>query len=585
MDRFPRFFKEEEEWKSLEIKPKQFEDIVSRLLSEFNLDLQELEKIEEGDTIAIAINKLGEETKSLVRTRSYTIGLEMEDVEDLYEDMLRNKAISAIFITSSHFTKEAKEFAKHVPIKLVDGVELGKLLSEYGVPTTELAFLSGFTDKKVLGYFKRQRAKKFLGLFGSRETIEEIDRMYIPMGQFSMKKTTRDLETSSYLYVDLTSGSVFHMEENRIEEDDFIKRILDLPEESRVHLLDLIKHGELEHEHLKGKALDILEKERLIGIRGKNEGGGVLNILMNEITSTMNIFIGGLTSISSKETSAKEREITTTKYVRARIDKPVIDASFDIGHFIESSTEINPEFDPDPVNYSPEDVVDVLKRIYKGNDVSFVKMAYLPYYRCKYIIDTGRERFKKLFTPKFKQFVPKPTAYTWIYRTIDRFPAIPYLIIALGYLLLDLGKLKKIHVLSSAFIFLSIAVIMGVLLKVIFKTERKIPRYGGTIVKYGFPSIHALASIGAIAFVYFVDPMFALLLAPLGLLYMYSRIKLGVHSERDILGGAITGLIIGIFCGIYILLGIYLEPDIETVLGVLFFVALLTLTTIELRTR
>lgn len=582
MDRFPKIFREDE-WKRLEIKPKQLETVVSRLLSEFNLDLAGLEEIKGGDFIAIALNKLGEETKSLVRARSYVIGLEREDVEDLYEDMLSEGATSAVFITSSHFTKEAKEFVKHIPLRLVDGVELGGFLKEHIVMRAELAFLSGFTDERVVNYFKKHSLKRFLGIFGSRETIGEVDRRYMPVGQFSVKRITRDVETTRYIYVDLNSGTVFHMEGNMMEEDDFVKRILDLPPESRMHLLDLIKHGELEHAHMKGKPLEILEKERLVWVQGKSEGRGIFDILIGEITDIVSIIAREVTATGGKEATGGSG-VETKKYVRARMVKPNIDGSYDIGRFIESGPEIDPEFDPDPVNYSPEDVVNVLKNVYRWKEISFVQMAYLPYYRCKYVSQFGKERFKKLFTPKFKKFVPKPTEYTWLYRFIDKFPAIPYLAIALGYLFLYQGGLEKTRVFSSAFIFLFMALVVGVLLKMIFRTERRIPRYGGTIVKHGFPSIHALASIGATAFVYFIDPRFVLLLAPLGLLYMYSRIKLGVHSERDIVGGAIIGLAIGIFCGIYVL-EIDLGQDIENIFNILFFAFPIVWTIAEQRIR
>ena len=585
MDRFPKFPRifRGEEWKPLEIKSEQLEAIVSRLLSEFNLDFRELKRIENGDMLAIATNKLGEETKSLVRVRSYTIGLDEEDVEDLYEDMLRKEATSAIFITSSHFTKGAKKFAKYVPVRLVDGVELGKLLSEYEKPEVEFAFLSRFTDEEVVRYFKGGEKRKFLGI-PSTGKIEEIDKRYIPLGHFSMKRITGDLETVTNLYVDLNSGNVLYLEENRIEEDNFIKKILDLPEESRSHLLDLMEHGELDYEHLKGKPLDILEKKGLIGIRERGRGGSILDILTDEITSTITIATSELTTATHKTPTPVERAIVKSKQVRTTIDKPAIDTSFDLGHFIESA-EIDPSFTPDPINYSSEDVLNILKRIYSECEVSFQGMTYLPYYKCKYASGARITRFERLFAPKFKPFVPKPAMYRGIYSLIDRFPAIPYLVIGLGYLLLNLDKLEDvIHVFSSAFIFLSMAVVIGIILKVIFKTERRIPRYGGTIAKYGFPSIHTLASIGGIAFIYFVDPMFALLLLPLGLLYMYSRIKMGVHSDVDVIGGAIVGIIIGIFCGIYVL-NIHLDLTIEIILGALFFIAPLILTVMELGMR
>lgn len=580
--KFPRIFRGEE-WKPLEIKSEQLEAIVSRLLSEFNLDFRELKRIENDDMLAIATNKLGEETKSLVRVRSYTIGLDEEDVEDLYEDMLMKEATSAIFITSSHFTKGAKKFAKHVPIRLVDGVELGKLLSEYEKPKAEFAFLSRLSDGEVVRYFRSRGKRKFFWISPTGK-IEEIDKRYIPLGHFSMKKIRGGVETVANLYVDLNSGNVLYMEENRIEENNFIKKILDLPEESRAHLLDLMEHGELDYEHLKGKPLNILEKKGLIGIHEGDRGEGILDILTDEITSTVSIATSELTSTTHKAPTPGERAVVKTKQVRTTIEKPTIDTSFDLGHFIESA-EVDPSFTPDPINYSPEDVLNILKRVYGGNEVSFLGMIYLPYYRCKYVSDTGVTRFERLIAPKFKPFVPKPAMYRGIYSLIDRFPAIPYLVIGLGYLLLNLDKLEYvIHVFSSAFIFLLMAVVVGILLKVIFKTERKIPRYGGTIAKYGFPSIHTLASIGGIAFIYFVDPIFTLLLIPLGLLYMYSRIKIGVHSDVDVIGGAIVGIIIGIFCGIYVL-NIYLDPAIETIFGALFFIAPLMLTVIELRMR
>ncbi len=586
MDKFPGF-KDDEEWTSLNVDSLKLEKIVSEILSEFSLELKELQKsTERDDRIAVAVNQMGEETKSLVRARSYIIGLTMEDVEDLYEDMLNLKATSAIFITSSHFTKDGKEFAEHAPIKLIDGTELGKLITKYTSPTAEFVFLSAFEDYQVVRYFKKCKSKKFLRLIGSCEKIEEIDKRYIPIGHFAVKKVTRDSEITNNIYVDLTSGSIFYMEKNTVQEDFFFKKILDLPEESQEHLLDLIKYGKLRYKHIEGKSLDILEKEKLISVDKEGKGKGVLGIVMDELTSTVSITTSEATTLTHPTPKEDETKIKTEKYVKEILSKPIMNAAYNIEHFIESMRGINPEFEPDPLHYDPEKVAYVLDNIYPKEDIYFVEMAYLPYYRCKYVKENGSTRFKKLFSPKFKKFVPRKTPLTGLFMVVDVVPALPYLLVGLAYIFMNQDNLSQvIHVFSTAFMFSVVAVITGLFIKIIAKTDRKMPRYGSSIVRYGFPSIHALGSAGAAAFAYFVDPMFALVLAPLSLLYVYSRLALGVHSETDIFGGVIIGVIVGVFFGSLVLPSLYFKPVIELVLAVMCFVVAVIATIFEQRLR
>ncbi|MBN2014624.1 MAG: restriction endonuclease [Candidatus Altiarchaeota archaeon] len=590
MDGFPSFFKKDEEWSKLGIESQELERIVSELLKEFNVQLKELEtSIETDDITAVCVNALGEETKSLVRVRSYRIGLTDEDVEDLYEDMLETKATSALFITDSHFTKEAKKFAKHVPIRLMDGVELGKVLSAQAPAKAEFSFLTAFSEDEVVRYFKKYRLKKFLRIIGTHEGIEEIDKRYMPVGHFAVKKVTRDVEKTKNIYVDLSSGNIFNIRGNRVEENNFFKKILDLPEESQEHLLDLIKYGKLRRKYIEGKPVNILEKENLVNVEERGRVPSTLDIIMDEITSTVKITTSEVSTLKHKTPEEEKINVETHGYVKEILNKPVIDTSYDLKRFIESSIETNTEFDPDPVHYNPEKVAYVLDNIYPGEDISFVEMAYLPYYRCKYVSEYGAVRFKKLFTPRFKRFVPTYSPSTWIYQFIDTFPAIPYLLIALAYLLLNLDKWDEvIHILAVAFIFITVAVLVGVLLKVIFRTERRMPRYGNTIIRYGFPSIHALTSSGAVAFAYFVDPLLALLLVPISLLYIYSRLKLGVHSETDIIGGLIVGVSLGILFGLYVIDKIQLPDDlkiVETILAALFFIVPLIVTVFETQYR
>lgn len=588
MDRYPRYFREEE-WGPLEIDPKQLEKIIAEIIStDFKLTFQRLERpfLESNDLIAHCTDKLNRNIKSLVRVRSYTIPLDEDDVGDLYEDMLQMKAECCIFITNSHFTEGAKKFAEPLPTRLVDGIKLGELLPMPVGQLIEFAFLSDFNDEDIVMHAQRREKKKFFGLLGADEKIEEIDRRYMPLGHFSIREKAGGSDRITEFYVDLHKGNVLYMEQERIMEDDFLKRILDLPEESRKYLFDLLDYGELHHKNIEGKSLSILEKRGLAVVYEREKGKGILSMVTEDITSTISTTTKEFTTVKKTEPTFSGREkLEIDKYARATVIKPVIEMPFDLRHFIESSPNADPEFDMDEIKYPQENVLEALKKLYTAKDISFIGIACLPYYKCKYVSKSGMVRFEDAVTPQFKPFIPQPTENTWVYRIVDKYPSVPYIIIAVGYLLINLIRLEKvIHVFSSAFIFLTIAVIVGVILKVIFRTERKIPRYHGTIIRYGFPSIHSIASVGAIAFIYFVDPLLALLLMPLGALYIYSRLKLGVHSETDIIGGAIVGTIVGILCGIYIL---PINPGItvELILAVLFFIGPILLTIIEWKTR
>ena len=169
--------------------------------------------------------------------------------------------------------------------------------------------------------------------------------------------------------------------------------------------------------------------------------------------------------------------------------------------------------------------------------------------------------------------------FNWVYRIIDTIPAIPYLIIAAVFILLNLANLPyAFHVLAVAFIFVSVAVLVGILMKLIFRTERKMPRYGNSIAKYGFPSIHALTAAGAVAFAFFVNPIYALVLVPLALLYIYSRLRLGVHTEADVFGGVVVGGALGLLFGIYVLKFVQFGETVDIILTAMLFIVSLIVT-------
>ncbi len=573
---FGEFFRRHERREELLIDPEKLKAIISRLLSEFNLDLWYTEKTGEGDIAAVAIDKLDRDIISLVRIIDAPTSVDKEDLEDLYESMEEENARVGIYLTTFHFTKEAREYAQHMPIRLVDGIELGALLEEYVAEPGIAAFLSSETDSDVVEYFKRRGGKKALGIIGVEERMEGIDRRYIPMAAFSFSRMKGNAEEKMKVYVDLHMGDMFHLEERNIRKVSAVKRVLDLPEESREHLLDLLRHGKLRREHMEGKHLDILEKEGLVDL-GKGTGeASIFKILSDELSDTMSVVaheakdLASTTSSSPRTAESRYSAAGGQGYVSSTLKIPSIDESYNLGHFIESG-ENDERFDADAVTYSKDDVLEVLNGFY-GETVCYEKMIYFPYYMCEYRT-LHKVRHEVLLTPKFNELIPEKSGFYEVYKLIDEAPVVPYLGLGLGYAIYQWNNPNHlIHLFSSAFIFFMVSVAVGLVLKVVFRTERRVPRYGGPVLRYGFPSIHTMSSVGGVSFAYFVHPVFALALLPLALLYLYSRLSLGVHEVSDVIGGSVAGLILGYFCGKYVYLAPPLDHNLELAFAVLFFI-------------
>ncbi len=161
----------------------------------------------------------------------------------------------------------------------------------------------------------------------------------------------------------------------------------------------------------------------------------------------------------------------------------------------------------------------------------------------------------------------------FIHNIIDKVPELPYFIVAM-VVVLNNPDSGYIHVFSTAFLFMLLSLSVGTALKFIFKTKRPTNTYNYYAIPvwgHEFPSLHSMISIGAIAFVYFVDKWIALILVPVGLFYLYSRVAIKVHRVISVISGAIIGLITGIISGHY-LLNYHFSSNLELSFMVLFFV-------------
>ena len=153
----------------------------------------------------------------------------------------------------------------------------------------------------------------------------------------------------------------------------------------------------------------------------------------------------------------------------------------------------------------------------------------------------------------------------------DKVPELPYFIIALYFVLANTDS-GFIHFFSAAFWFMMLTLLVGVGLKLCFRTQRPKPYHSRYVLfRYGFPSLHSMISIGALAFVYHIDPFLSLLLLPIGVFYIYARIHGGFHTREDVLGGVIIGVALGSLTG-SLIGNVFFPAEAEFLFAFLLFV-------------
>lgn len=70
----------------------------------------------------------------------------MSAARDLYGTMQNERANKGILITTSHYTSAAREFAKDLPLQLIDGAGLLSLLETEAGVVAKIDFPEGWAD-------------------------------------------------------------------------------------------------------------------------------------------------------------------------------------------------------------------------------------------------------------------------------------------------------------------------------------------------------------------------------------------------------------------------------------------------------
>jgi len=438
------------------INPADFENIVVTFLGHMGFGVDSKTIVEDGlDIIAKTTNPLGGNIPSFIRARMSASEVGEDEIQGLWNEAKKQNALRAAFITTADFTSAAKEFAKDKPISLINRYELADTIHTYGLDTdtklisilektaiTERYFKSekySFIADKSRGEVEAALNKKSTGgrfslLRKKKKLKAQVNGRYAPVGVFDIRKveyvtsdeapeTIREVRTEFFTHVNLNSGELYYVRRKKprrlfggdrrdyvysVEKSDVLAEVLELPPESKEHLLDLMDHGSLPYDELKGKHLSILEKKGMVEIHEKTSSGTRDRLLrtFSELAVKLSdelldlMHFGAEYSPKSKPSEIKPKE--EGKVVSVELKMPHLGGGiYNIQDYLLTESGIDESFRQEPIKYQSSEVARILKSAFRA-DVGEKGVMFLPYYHCRYFDDEGKAvKHEKLITLKF----------------------------------------------------------------------------------------------------------------------------------------------------------------------------------------
>jgi restriction system protein len=117
----------------MDLTPFEFENLINNLFGRIGFDAKSTQASRDGGVDVVAFDArpiLG--GKVVIQAKRYKNVVGVSAVRDLYGTMINEGANKGILVTTSHYGKDAYEFAKDKPIELIDGGGLLYLLEQNG---------------------------------------------------------------------------------------------------------------------------------------------------------------------------------------------------------------------------------------------------------------------------------------------------------------------------------------------------------------------------------------------------------------------------------------------------------------------
>lgn len=423
----------------VEAGQREFRRVISDFIEKMGFDVDSVREVSDttSDFVAKTVNPAGEEILSLIRASTFIRLVNERDVEELEKAMKDMGAVRSAYITTSGFNDSAVEAAKDEPISLINKYQLMDSIEKRGLSAdeefmaaldrfgmaekhfqgVEQSFVTGLDEKEAVRYFESKAGKneepvRTVKRYGPVTVLKAVNVKDVE----SSGESIRSIEKKDYLFINLHNLELYYITRKRkrntteymFRKSEIIRKINDLPEESREHLLDLLEHGDLPVEDLEGKDLSILKNNKVITVyEGKKYTSttdqiidgmmGAVNVIVDELTvgiTSMGEGAGGSSGVEEKKLSKK---------VTAEVNMPHKQGGiYDIWKYLETEKGIDFEAEIDPLIHSSKSVAKLVSAVLDA-EVTPQGLIFMPYYRSKYVDDNRQvTKYEVLVSPKFK---------------------------------------------------------------------------------------------------------------------------------------------------------------------------------------
>lgn len=473
----------------LDVDVGEFRKFVESFISKMGFDIKSVREYHDGSVSVQAktTNPMGGEVLSIVRATPQTDEVDSKHVKKIEEEMNEIGAVRAALITISDFTGEAIDYARGKPISLINRFQIVESLEsregELEQDVKDFMIDYGLTEKRfmgedhifipskkraeVLSYFKSKKRSPRLIIGGPKEKIEEIETRYAPVGMFKVTVSSDvnldgealgKTENDDFLFVNLNNADTYFLRKRRktgsanysVESSPILKDILDLPEEARNHLTDLLEHGELPFKYLDDKFVAILEAKNVIKTYERRgffpqhdmirDTVNILVFVVQEVFDLVTLFVHDIMGTSAGDIKRTLPHVEGAgdedKAVIASINMPhLIGGIYDLKKFLVIKMVSGLKLKVDKIKYGSKRIASLLKSIFEAVSVSPRGVLFIPYFICTYrTMDVkGLRRREVLITPKFivEEAREKDKARTPVVRDQEtlKFNELPYKII------------------------------------------------------------------------------------------------------------------------------------------------------------
>jgi len=300
------------------------------------------------------------------------------------QDAERQGLVDKIFVSTSGFTQEARDYALSNGIILRTPRDFDSMQTGVDVKprVSHNIFERVYADSWDMGqaqeHFSKRRKRSFLLFFGSDERVESVEGRHAPVARFVLARAdgmSADSASqdgiSNIFHVNLNTCELYYIhlgvsgDSPSLRSSNVLMRLLGLPFPAVELFSWLVERKQVKFENLTQQEHNYMSKNvDLVSI-----------LLRRNLISPMQDHRGMMVGYFSN--------VNVPSFA---------DKRYDLDIFAEVKESVESEYAPDEIEYNPSDVLNILTTLFRSNG-QFNGVTYLSYYICKYMDSNGLIRF------------------------------------------------------------------------------------------------------------------------------------------------------------------------------------------------